>query len=162
MSIISSSYTEGPLQGDGRYYVKEVHLSTSGKSYEFEWLRSTQDIAAVLAARVQVLNEQLAAESAALLVVQGTMLPLTKLKFRELFTFAERMAIDAFHLTFETSVYLTAEQKSTLRTGLEDYKMAENIARPFDARVLSMLGMYSALGLITPARMAEIVSAGNA
>lgn len=159
-SIITSTFTEGPTQSDGRRYVTERHVDDRGHVYEYQWL-GEQDAAPVLAARVALLNAQLADQEAAQALVAGTLLPLTKLKFRELFTFAERMGIDALHAGFETHPALSTEQKATLRTGLEDYRMAENIQRPFDARVIAMLNMYVALGLLTPARQAEIVSAGN-
>lgn len=159
-NIVSSTYTEGPEQQDGRRYVKERHTDSEGKTYEYEWL-GLQDAAPVLAARVDRLNAQLAEQAAALAQVVGTVLPLTKLKFRELFTPAERMGIDALHAGFESHPSLTTEQKAALRTGLEDYKVAENIQRPFDARVQQMLGMYVAMGLLTAERMAAIIEAGN-
>lgn len=160
MPIVSSTFTEGPTQAGGGRYVKEHHVDEQGRIYDYEWL-GAQDAGPVVAARVEVLNAQLAEQADALAQVSGTLLPLTKLKFRELFTFPERVGIDALHAGFESHPGLTAEQKAGLRTGLEDYKMAENIARPFDARVVQMLDMYVAMGLLTAARKAEIVSAGN-
>lgn len=159
--IVDSSYTEGAPQADGRTWVHERHVDSAGMPYEFDWLRSDQDVSAVLQARADTLNQQLAARDAAEALVAGTLLPLTKLQFRELFTPAERMAADELHATFETSEQLTAEQKAQIRTGLEDYRMALNIRRPFDARIQSMLVLYVAMGVLTTARAAEIVSAGN-
>lgn len=159
-NIIESTYTEGPPQADGRRYVKERHTDSEGKTYEYEWLGS-QDPAPVLAARAARLNAQLAEQAAVQELITGTLLPLTKLKFRELFTTAERMGIDALHATFEAHPSLTVEQKAMLRTGLEDYKVAENITRPFDVRVQTMIGMYVAMGLLTAERMTAIVEAGN-
>jgi hypothetical protein len=161
MPIVSSTYTEGPPQQDGRRYVNERHTDDAGTVYTFDWL-GAQDPAPVLQARAAMLDAQLAERAAALATVAGTLLPLSKLKFRELFTFTERMGIDALHAQFEAHPVLTTEQKAMLRTGLEDYRMAENIQRPFDSRVNAMLDMYVALGLLTAERKAEIVSAGNA
>lgn len=160
MPIVNSTFTEGPQQFDGRRYVTEHHTDDKGVQYVYEWLGAL-DAALVMQERAAKLNAMLAMQAAAQALVAGTLLPMTKLKFRELFTFPERMGIDALHAGFETHPALTAEQKAMLRTGLEDYRMAENIARPFDSRVVSMLGMYVALGLLTQERMAQIVSAGN-
>lgn len=161
MPIVSSSFDEGPPQADGRRYVREVHIDDAGQEYRFEWL-GAQDAAPVLAARVALLNEQLAARAAAQATVAGTRLPMTKLKFRELFTFVERMGIDELHANFEQHPGLTGEQKAMLRTALEDYRMAENIQRPFDARVVAMLDLYVALGRLTAQRRTEILAAGDA
>lgn len=160
MPIVSSTYTEGPTQQDGRRYVTERHTDDAGQVYTYEWL-GAQDATQVVQARAASLDTQLAERAAAAATVAGTLLPLSKLKFRELFTFAERMGIDALHAQFEQHAGMTGEQKAMLRTGLEDYRMAENIQRPFDSRVTAMLDMYVALGLLTVERKAAIVSAGN-
>ncbi|WP_164964305.1 hypothetical protein [Rubrivivax sp. JA1026] len=160
--IVESSYTEGAPQADGRTWVRERHVDSAGGAYEFDWLRGEQDVGAVLQARAATLNQQLAARDAAEALVAGTLLPLTKLQFRELFTPAERMAADALHATFETSEQLTDQQKAQIRTGLEDYRMAQNIRRPFDDRIQAMLALYVAMGVLTSARATEIVEAGNA
>lgn len=155
--IQSSTYTEGAPQVDGRRYVKERHTDDAGKVYEFEWL-GTQDAGAVMLARAESLSAQLAAQAEALALVSGTQLPLTKLQFRKLFTQAERESIDALHAGFESLAYLTDEQKAAMRTGLEDYRTAENIAKPFEPGVFAMVGMYQALGLLTPERAAEVLN----
>lgn len=158
--IVQSTYTEGAPQADGRRWVHERHVDTAGMPYEFEWL-GAQDAALVVAARAATLNEQLAVRDAAEALTSGTLLPLTKLQFRELFTSAERMAADALHAGFESNAALTEGQKAQIRTGLEDYRMALNIRRPFDTRIQSMLSLYVAMGVLTAERAAEIVSAGN-
>lgn len=160
MSIATSTYTEGPAQVDGRRYVQERHTDDAGNVYEFEWL-GDQDAALVLAARASVLNQQLAARAAADAVVVGTLLPLSKLQFRELFTDAERYAIDAFEAGFEVDAGLPVETKAVIRTGYKDFGEASYIARPFDARVSRMLDLFVSLGLLMPDRKAAIVSAGN-
>lgn len=158
--IVESYYTEGPTQADGRRYVREVHTDDRGQQYDYEWLGS-QDALPVMQARAAKLSALIAEQRAAEEAVSGTLLPLTKLQFRELFTTAERMGVDALHATFESHPSLTAEQKAAIRTGLEDYRMAQNLRRPFDARVQQMLGLYQALGLLTAERVAEIMAAGN-
>lgn len=160
MPVVASTYTEGPAQVDGRRYVKERHTDDAGRVYEYEWLGS-QDAGPVLSARAERLTALLAEQEAAQAQIAGTMLPLTKLKFRELFTTAERMGIDALNAGFESHPSLNDMQKAAIRTGLEDYRMAENIARPFDARVAGLLGLYVALGLLTQARADEVMAAGN-
>lgn len=160
MPIVSSTYTEGPVQPDGRRYVTERHIDDAGEVYDYEWLGG-QNAELVLQARTATLDKLLAEKAEAEALVVGTLLPLSKLKFRELFTFAERLGIDALHVQFEAHPGLTSQQKAQIRTGLEDYRMATNIRRPFDARVTSMLDMYVALGLLTAERKAAIVSAGN-
>lgn len=159
-SIASSTFEEGPAQVDGRRYVTERHTDTDGRVYIFEWL-GDQDASLVLSARATSLNSQLAARAAADALVSGTLLPLTKLQFKRLFTQAEMMQIDAFNASFEANNLLTTEQKAAIRTGLENYRLAVDIPRPFDADVESMLDLYVALGLLTTSRKSEIMAAGN-
>lgn len=162
-SIASSTYDQDAQpQVDGRFGVRETHTDTEGRQYDYSYLCPVGvSPQVVLEERAVVLNAQLAEREAARLIVAGTMLPLTKLKFRELFTPTERMGIDALHAGFESHPSLTTEQKAVIRTGLEDYRMAEQIDRPFDARVQQMLGLYVSMGLLTAERAAAIVAAGN-
>ena len=159
MTIAESSFTEGPTQADGRRYVKERHVDDRGGVYEFEWLGS-QNAALVLAARAQTLTAQITEQREAEALVSGTLLPLTKLKFRELFTGTERAGIDAFRAGLE-AMQIPAEQKAAIRTGFADFDSAQNIVRPFLPQVLAMLALFVSLGLLTPERRDEIVSAGN-
>lgn len=158
--IISSTYTEGPPQVDGRRYVSETHTDDRGQVYAYEWL-GDQDAALVLADRAAVLSAQIAAQRAAEAVVLGTALPLTKYQFRQLFTFSERVAVDELETSLEQHPGLTVEQRASIRTGLKDFNAAQDVARPFLPDVLTMLDLFVSLGLITAARRAEIVSAGN-
>lgn len=159
-TIISSTFTEGPTQVDGRRYVTERHETSDGRVINFETLTDA-DASLMLAARANVLGAQLAAEAAAQAAISGTLLPITKLHFRRLFTPTELAMIDGFNASFETNGLLTTEQKAMIRTGLENYRMAVDIPRPFDADVQAMLGLYQALGLLTVERVAEIMAAGN-
>ena len=158
--IISSTYTEGPQQVDGRRYVSELHTDDRGQTYAYEWLGS-QDAGLVVADRASVLSAQIAAQRAAEAVVFGTVLPLTKYQFRQLFTFSERVAVDALRAGIETHPGLTDEQRSMIRTGFNDLDAAQDVARPFLPDVLTMLDLFVSLGILTTERKAQIVSAGN-
>lgn len=158
--IVSSTYTEGPLQADGRRYVSETHTDDRGQVYTYEWL-GFQDAALVLADRAALLSEQIAARRAAESVVVGTVLPLTKYQFRQLFTFHERVAADALEANLEAHPGLTDEQRAMIRTGFRDLNAAQDVARPFLPDVLAMLNLFESLGLITTERKAQIVEAGN-
>jgi hypothetical protein len=107
--IVTSTYTEGPPQVDGRRYVSELHTDDRGQTYTYEWL-GDQDAALVLADRAAVLSAQIAAQRAAEAVVLGTALPLTKYQFRQLFTFAERVAVDELEASLEQHPGLTVGQ----------------------------------------------------
>lgn len=158
--IVSSTYTEGPPQVDGRRYVRELHTDDRGQTYAYEWL-GDQDAAMVLADRAAVLSAQIAAQRAAEAVVLGTALPLTKYQFRQLFTFAERVAVDELEASLEQHPGLTVEQRASIRTGLKDFNAAQDVARPFLPDVLTMLDLFVSLGILTPERKAQIVSVGN-
>ncbi len=161
--IMTSSFVEDAhAQADGGRYVREQHMDSDGFIYSYQYLcPANLNPNLVMQERVLVLNEQLRQQFEARQLVVGTKLPLTKLKFRELFTAAERMAIDEFNYTFESNVGLTTMQKRVIRSGLEDFKFAQHVDRPFDSRVIGMLDMYVQLGIITPARKDEIVGLGN-
>lgn len=158
--IVSSTYTEGPPQVDGRRYVSELHADDRGQTYTYDWL-GDQDAAMVLADRAAVLSAQIAAQRAAEAVVVGTALPLTKYQFRQLFVFSERVAVDALRAGIEAHPGLTDEQRSMIRTGFNDLDAAQDVARPFLQPVLDMLDLFVSLGILTPERKAQIVSSGN-
>lgn len=82
---------------------------------------------------------------------------LTKRAWRLLFTDAERLSIDRFNATFETSPYLTEEQRDEVRSGLEDYKAATGVNRD-DPATAKVLELYTALGFLEPGRAAEILA----
>lgn len=54
--IVSSTFTEGPVQACGRRYVSETHVADNGETYQFEWL-GTQDAQTVVDARIVILND---------------------------------------------------------------------------------------------------------
>jgi hypothetical protein len=82
---------------------------------------------------------------------------LTKLEFRRKLTDAERPYIDEFNATFESNGLLTVEQKRAIRSGLEDYKVAQEVNLD-DPQTQAMVQLYEALGLIAAGRATEILS----
>lgn len=159
--IISSFYQEGPTQEDGRRYVKEYHTDSSGTVYQYEWLgdQPAQDI---LDERIIILNQKIQAKLNAESFVGNTILPMSKLEFRELFTAPERYALDEFEATFEINPNLSQEIKAIIRTGYKDFANASDIAKPFDSRVAAMLNLFVSIGVLSPERMTEIIEVGNA
>lgn len=82
---------------------------------------------------------------------------LTKLMFRRLFTPAEQKMIDRFNATFEAHPGLTDDQKDDVRTGLENYKAAGSVSLD-DPDTATVLGLYTALGILAAGRMQEILA----
>lgn len=157
--IVTSNYTEGPPQADGRRWVRETHVTTDGDELKFDWL-GTQDAQIVLDERAALLNAQYAARAAARALVAGSLIPLSKLEFRNLFG-AAKPAIDAFNAGFEASTLLSAEQKAAIRSGLEDFKEARYIERPFRADVLALIGLYQTIGILSAEQADAVRAAGN-
>lgn len=157
--IVSSSYTEGPPQVDGRRWVRETHATSEGDELKFEWL-CTQDAQMVLEERAALLNQQYAARAAARALVVGSLIQLSKLEFRNLFG-AAKPAVDAFNAGFEASPLLTAAQKAAIRSGLEDFKEARYIERPFRPDVLALIGLYQSIGILSAEQADAVRAAGN-
>ena len=157
--IVSSTYTEGPPQADGRRWVTERHITANGDDVSFEWL-GLQDVQLVMSARAAALNVQYAAQAEAEALVAGARIPLSHVQFRDLFG-DKKTAIDAFNAKYEQHPALSDEQKDGIRTGLEDFRRSTYVARPFIPQVLQMVGLYEALGLLTEEDAARILGAGN-
>lgn len=158
MPIVSSEIVSSVEQVDGRFAVKERHVDQTGRTYDFDYLAdATLDQQAVLVERALQLGARVDADYAVVAAASGFTIPLTKLQFRQRFTPTERMLIDAFNLGFETNPNLTDDQKSHLRTVLEDYKVAQEI-RLADSGTIWGVQMYEALGLIAAGRAAEILN----
>ena len=157
-TIVSSTYTEGDVQADGRRYVQETHLLDDGRTVDFEYLADdTIDPATVMAARAARLNAEIAAKDSALLIASNGALPLTKLQFRRLFSGAEQKAIDRFNVQFESRADLTDDQKDEIRSGLENFKAAQDVNLSDPATALAVQ-TYEALGLINAGRAAVILN----
>lgn len=153
--IISSAYIEGVPQVDGRRYVTESHIEESGRVHTFEWLGS-QDAQVVLDQRAAILNEQISARDAAVALVIGTTINITKLEFRRRFTLGERQLIDEFNATFESNPILSDEQKRAVRTAQKDFDNALDVSL-IDPSTIAGVNLYAALGLVTPDRVVEIL-----
>jgi hypothetical protein len=158
--IVSSAFTEGTVQQDGRRSVREVYTDDLGQLYVYEWL-GDEDITQVMTARTDVLNAAIARKRAADVVAANTLLPITRTEFRLLFTLEERYLIDEFNAQFDSNPALSTNQKRAIRTGLQDLQMANLIPRPFSSRVVAMLDLYLALGFLTSQRRSEILAAGS-
>lgn len=155
MPIINSTIiTTIPAQTTSNYPVIERHIDHNGKSYDVTYVASPNvDIMEVLAARAVKLGAEIDARELVEEEAKNFTIPLTKYQFRQRFTQEERMACDAFNVSFESHPALTAEQKAFIRTGLEDFKVAEAVE---PAKALPLLQVYEALGLIAHGRAAEI------
>lgn len=160
MSVVSSEYQESDFQPNGARTVRERIVMDDGQVFGFTW-QGTANAAEVLAHRVDLLNQQAAEQAAALAVVAGTRLPITKYEFRALFTVQERMAVDAFNVSYDVNPGLSDTQKAQIRTGLQDFDAALSIAVPFLDSVVAMINLYQSVGILSEARAAEIISAGG-
>ena len=158
-SIVSSNYTAGHPQQDGRRFIKESHLLDDGRSVDFEYLADEQiNPTAVMTERAVRLAAELLSQEAATIEASNGELPLTKYQFRQRFTFPDRVAIDQFNGgTYLTSELLTAEQKAGMTTMLEDYKAATEV-RLTDPATIAAVQMYEGLGLIVAGRASEVLN----
>lgn len=93
--------------------------------------------------------------------VESTMLGVsqtfTKLAFERKFSNVEWAAGQTFNASFETIEQLSDEQKLSIRRGLNDYRIAEDISST-DTGVITLLGVYEAFGVIAPGRAREILA----
>lgn len=73
MSIVSSTFSIGHAQADGRKYVTETHIDNIGVAHSFEYLAgASADYAAIAAARAVQIQEQLAEAEFDALINDGT------------------------------------------------------------------------------------------
>lgn len=160
MPIIASTLTtDDHAQADGSVWVYERHVDHTGKAHAVSYLAPVGfDTGATLAQRAANIGAAVDAKEASLHEAANFTLGITKLEFRNLFTYAERLAVDAFNAGFEAHPGLTAEQKAMIRTSLEDFKVAENVVLT-NAATVAGVNLYETLGLIAPGRAAEILGA---
>lgn len=158
-AIVSSTYTTGHLQADGRRYIKERHLLDDGRSVDFEYLADAQiNPVMVMTERAARLSAELQAQEASSAEAANGVIPLTKYQFRQRFTFPERVAIDQFNGgVYLVSDALTAEQKADITMMLEDYKAATEV-RLSDPATIAAVQMYEGLGLIAYGRAVEVLN----
>lgn len=91
---LTSTFTAGAPQADGRFYVKERHVASSGQVVDAEYLCDlTLDPQLVMEERAAIILARLRAREAARLAVVGTEVPWTKFEYLERFTAPERVAI---------------------------------------------------------------------
>lgn len=81
---------------------------------------------------------------------------LTKLEFRSLFSPATLKWIDRFEAQFEGYIYLTDDQKDSIRTAFKDYQEATFVDLD-DPRWLPGLGLYVALGGMDQDEVTEVL-----
>lgn len=141
--IISSVFSEGVEQADGRRYVTEVHEADDGQSYTYEYLSDgLLDHNLILTERAKVINNKLEARAAAKAAVIGTSVPLTRYEFLGRFTSAERVAIRDI-----------AKTDPIVEDFMEMMKLSGNVSL-----ILARPGLdyLVSIGKLTPSRAAEI------
>lgn len=164
---ITSSYTLGVVQADGRTPVIEIHISDMhpDKVLRLEYLAYTDpqhaeyvNPEAVLQLRNTRLNADEAASERASVIASNGSFGLNKYEFRQLFTATEQDAIDEFNEGgYATHPALTTEQKAFIKRELINYSVTPFI-RLDNPGVIAMLNMFEAIGLIADGRSAEVLS----
>lgn len=158
ITIISSTYTTGVTQADGRIPVTEMHVRSDQRTEIAEYLAVPgMDLSAVMSARAQRLNEQFADEEAiAGAALENTIL--TTVEFERLFSDEEfNVVIPFLEGGFEAHPALTDEQKTAVRRGMREYNKTRDGVNLRDPRTIGMLQMLEALGLIGVGRAVEIM-----
>lgn len=158
MIILSSNYITHP-QAKGRVRVTEKHLLADGNYVSFEYLADLSEVDpdVVMTARAERVAAEIAVRNASLVVAQQGGVPWTKVEWERKFTDAEFSAVWAFNDTFESASYLTDEQKTMIRRGLAEYKLA-SVVDSADPRTQAMIGLYMSLGILTAERGVEILN----
>lgn len=164
---ITSSYTLGTVQADGRTPVVEIHISDlhPDKVLRLEYLAHIDPQHAeyvnpdtVLQLRSARLNADEAASERASIIAEEGSFGLNKYEFRQLFTAAEQDAIDEFSEGgYLTNPSLTAEQKAEIKRELINYSVTPFI-RLDNAGVIAMVNTFESLGLIAAGRAAVILN----
>lgn len=93
-TIVSSSYTAGTAQVDGRVPIREKHIDSRGYEHFFEYLADANvDPDIVLAERAAHILSVFETRAASLAVAIGDAVAMTKYEFLSRFTAPERIAI---------------------------------------------------------------------
>jgi hypothetical protein len=94
-ALVSSTYAVAPPEVDGRCWVKEVHTTDDAQEFDYSYLcdMTVTDPQLVLEARAVIIVATLAKRAAALALVQGTTVPMTRFEFLSQFEPQERIAI---------------------------------------------------------------------
>ena len=140
--VTSSTFTIGELQGDGRRFVSETHV-TEDQRYSYEYLCDPEvDPAFVLSERAKRIDSVLHSRYLAMQQVMGTSVPLTRYEFLSRFTPAERVAIREL-----------SKVDAVVEDFLEMMNLSGNINLPLTHAALSYI---ASKGALTPQRAAEI------
>lgn len=148
MAIVSSTFTAGPAQKDGRRYVTETHTDSAGGKHLRSYLAAVgADHQAIANARAVLVAEEIAQDEfmavldgdVAIVVVHQTLVQLAQ-RLRAYFLTSERFEcarvarwimnrLDAGHITeaqMRNAFGLTALQWSNLRAKLVDLRTQYN------------------------------------
>ncbi len=141
---ITSSFTEGPEQNDGRVQITEEHFHEDGRVFKYEYLcdKFITDPSMVAEARRNYIIDQLTKRENALAIIVGTSVPLTKHQFLSRFTTNERITI--------------RERAKTNPVVLDFMEMLNASSGVFYSLALQGIGYLQYLEIITPARAAII------
>jgi hypothetical protein len=162
--IVQSTYTQDEHeQAGGGRYTTERHIDNLGRPMTFGpyLCMDNMDPQAIMQARATRLDAEFAAREAEANEAAQGRVPWSKLEFRNQLGQQTEAAMDYFFATFESNPALTTEQKAMIRTGWARYREAHYIERPLRAEVLTLLGLFKALGLITQERIDAIVAASE-
>lgn len=164
---ITSSYTIGTIQADGRTPIIETHVSDIYPEHVItkEYLAyldpqhpeyvNPDQVMQFRAARL--LSEEQATQRAIALAA-GSSFGLNKYEFRQKFTASERPGIDAFiEGGYLTHPALTEEQKIAVGDGVRSYT-ATPIVQLDNPDTIMMVNLFEALGLIASGRAAVILN----
>lgn len=156
--IISSEIISNIPQIDGRRDVTELHTYSDGATQTINYLAASDlDLQLVADQRAVNINAEIDRKERALAEAMNFEVPLDKAEFRDLFTQAEREAIDEFNDTYLSLSFLSEAQKKAIRSGLAYYKDAKRIYLS-NQQTIATLQMYEALGLIGSGRATEILN----
>lgn len=95
MALVSSTYTVGGMEVDGRRWVTENHVDSNGSVYTYSYLNDGLDPQSVMDARAVHINETLNQRQAIAEQVAGSPVAITPYEFLMRFTTAERIGIYA-------------------------------------------------------------------
>lgn len=160
MPIVQSEIRSITTQANGSRHVVERHTDHNGKTYDVSYFAAPElEVSPVLSSRATQMGAAIDARELASQEAANFEIPLTKYQFRQLFTYTERLAIDAFNRSFEDNGSLTVEQKAAIRTNLEDFSASGAVYLGNPATIAGVQ-LYETLGLIAVGRAAEILAGG--
>ena len=148
MGILSSSYTVGVPQADGRVYVRETHVDQDGVPIDVEYLADPDaNFQSIMDARAANMSAEIDAKLAVEAEARNFKLPLTRLEFLRRFTVQERVAARQL-----------AASDPVVYDFLDLLGAALNVV-PTDPDVQMGLGYLVSVGVLTADRAREIGAA---